>query len=137
MATYARYGGIFNKRFTANLLENQPEKEFGKSVEIWQRCHHEYGVSCLWNTVYIPVKREQNRSRQQAACFSVSASILLAIQLAERLAHRIAALLTASLYTIIVLYGSPGHVWASYKLTSTNEDWRPSLVVILYTWAEG
>jgi len=48
-----------------------------------------------------------------------------------------AALLAASLYTIIVLYGSPGHVWAGYKLTSTNEDWRPSLVVILYTWAEG
>jgi len=87
VATYARYGGIFNKRFTANLLENQPEKEFGKPVEIWQRYHHEYGVSRLWNTVYLPVKREQKRSRQQAACFSVSASILLAIQLAERLAH--------------------------------------------------
>jgi len=28
VATRARYGGTFNKRFTANLLENQPVKEF-------------------------------------------------------------------------------------------------------------
>ena len=34
VATYARNGEIFNNGFTANLLENQPVKEFGKSVKI-------------------------------------------------------------------------------------------------------
>ena len=32
-------------RFTANLLGNRREKEFWQSVKIWQRYHHEYGVS--------------------------------------------------------------------------------------------
>jgi len=37
---------------TANLLGNQPVKDFGKSFRItWQRYNHEYGVSLLGNTV--------------------------------------------------------------------------------------
>jgi len=43
----------FNNRFTANLLENLPVNEFWKSVKIWQRYYHEYGVSLVWwNIVY-------------------------------------------------------------------------------------
>ena len=33
--------------FSANFLENQPVKEFGKSTKIWQSYHQEYGVSLL------------------------------------------------------------------------------------------
>ena len=48
---YARNDGIFNNRFTVNLLENQPVKEFSQSVKIWQWDNHEYGVSVLWNSM--------------------------------------------------------------------------------------
>jgi len=41
---HARCGRIFNNHFTENLLQNQPIKEFCKSVKIWQR-YHEYGGS--------------------------------------------------------------------------------------------
>ena len=55
-----RYGGIFINCFTANLLKNQPVKEFWKSVKIWQTYDHEYGVPpfiehCVvaWRLLYI------------------------------------------------------------------------------------
>ena len=52
VSTYARCGGIFDNRFTANLQANQPVKGFWKSVKIWHpRYQLEYGVSILWNTV--------------------------------------------------------------------------------------
>jgi len=45
VATYARCGGITNGHFTAaNLLENLPVKEFGKSVNILQNYGHEFRV---------------------------------------------------------------------------------------------
>ena len=44
MTTYARCVGIFVSSFTANLLENQPVKEFWQLVKNWQRYHHEYDV---------------------------------------------------------------------------------------------
>jgi len=47
-------GGIFSHQFTANLLLNQPLKEFWKSLKIWQRYCHEFGGVLFWNTVYIP-----------------------------------------------------------------------------------
>jgi len=40
VATYARCGGIFNIRLTANLLRNFPVI-FLKSVKIWQNYGHE------------------------------------------------------------------------------------------------
>jgi len=39
VATYARCGGIFNIRLTADLLRNIPVKTF-KSVQIWQNYGH-------------------------------------------------------------------------------------------------
>ena len=41
VATYARYGGIFNMRLTANLLRYLPVKKFCESVKIWQKYGHE------------------------------------------------------------------------------------------------
>ena len=36
-ATRLRYGGNFNKSFTANCPQSAPVKELLKSVSIWQR----------------------------------------------------------------------------------------------------
>jgi len=52
VATRLRCGGIFSNYFTANLLLNQPVKEFWKSVKIWWRyCHEFCGLFFFWNTV--------------------------------------------------------------------------------------
>jgi len=54
VATYARCGGITNGHFTAaNLLENLPVKEFGKSVNILQNYGHEFRVQFFWPTLYM------------------------------------------------------------------------------------
>ena len=53
MATYARCGGIFNNRFIANLPENPPVKEFGKSFD------RDIAMSMVslfsWNTVFYDI----------------------------------------------------------------------------------
>ena len=41
VATYARCGGIFNIRLTANLQRNLPVKKFPKSIKIWRNYGHE------------------------------------------------------------------------------------------------
>jgi len=41
VATYARYGGIFNVHLTASLPRNLPVKKVIKSVKIWQNCGNE------------------------------------------------------------------------------------------------
>jgi len=41
-----RVMGLDN-HFVTNLRENQPVKEFWKSVKIWQWYHHKYGVSLV------------------------------------------------------------------------------------------
>jgi len=41
-----RRGGIFNKNFAANLLENQRVKKFWKSAETNYRC--EFGPRCIY-----------------------------------------------------------------------------------------
>jgi len=41
VATYARYGGIFNMHLTANLPRYLPVKKFCESVKIWQKYGHE------------------------------------------------------------------------------------------------
>ena len=46
VATHMRRGGIFNKNFAANLLENQKVKKFWKSAETNYRC--EFGPRCIY-----------------------------------------------------------------------------------------
>jgi len=41
VATYARYGEIFNTHLNANLLRNLPVKKILKLVKIRQKCCHE------------------------------------------------------------------------------------------------
>jgi len=44
VATQLRCGGILNNHFIANCTESVPVKEFGKSVNNWQR----YGQYQVW-----------------------------------------------------------------------------------------
>ena len=55
VATYARCGGIFNIRLTANLPENIPVKKLLKSVKIWQdygQFGHASVAPLFWSALY-------------------------------------------------------------------------------------
>jgi len=57
VAMHIRCDGIFNNSFIANLLENLSVKIFWKSVKVWCRYSHEFGVTLFIGTVYIPTVR--------------------------------------------------------------------------------
>jgi len=52
VATYARFGGIFNMHLTANLPRNLPVK-MCKSVKIRKNYGHESVVPFFWPTLYV------------------------------------------------------------------------------------
>lgn len=57
-------GGIFNNRFTAHLLGNQPVKEVWKSLKIWQRYHHEYRVSLFMEHGVVQLQLHTSRQKE-------------------------------------------------------------------------
>jgi len=82
VATYARFGVIFNNHFTANLPENQPVKRFWQSVKIWHRYHHECGVSlfmehgtCVYLRTSLHVRPSPNFHSSTARSSSGSVAI--------------------------------------------------------------
>ena len=59
VATYVRCGGISTQRCIANFVLSLLEKEFLKSIKIWQSYCPKFGGFLFWNTVYIPPKSVQ------------------------------------------------------------------------------
>jgi len=53
VAMHLRCGGILNNHMTANLMLNQPVKEFWKSVKIWHSYCYDFGGLLFWNIMYI------------------------------------------------------------------------------------
>jgi len=56
LETRMRYGGIFNKDFTKDVLMGVKVMEFWKSVSIWQRCRQQEPSvvgNCDWPADYV------------------------------------------------------------------------------------
>jgi len=75
VATYARCGGIFDIRLTANLPRNLPVKKFRQSAKNWQNYGHASVTQFFWPTLYIYISALETASPGNRHCVSIVVSV--------------------------------------------------------------